>query len=115
NRADRDETENLDAELVERAGVDEPGRSAAGHLHERGAREQSARERPPDAGGTVHREGADGIVDPDPLEAEWDEDADDPGDDSDQGRRPRLDEARRRRDRDERAEGTVQRVRDVGL
>ena len=96
-RADRDEAERLDAELVERARVDEAAGAGREVLREQRHGEEAGRERAPDAGHAVHRDRADRVVDPDPLDEDDAEDGDEAGADADHDRRPRRDEARTRR------------------
>ena len=67
-RADRCQPERLDAELVETAAVEEatlPGRELLGELRHG---EEAERERAPHTRHAVRRDGADGIVDPYPLD-----------------------------------------------
>src|SRR5262249_45160295 len=63
-----DEAEGLDAELVERARVDEPAPAGREVLGERRHREQTGGERPPDAGQAVDGDRPDRVVDADPLD-----------------------------------------------
>src|SRR6476661_7438078 len=66
--ADGQEAERLDPELVERARVEKaapPGRKVR---RERRHREDAGREGSPDAGESVDGDGADRVVDPDPLD-----------------------------------------------
>ena len=105
---------SLHAELVERAGVDEPLGAGRRDLDELGCGEEAAGEGAPDAGHAVHGDRADGSSIPMRRRRRC------------RRRRsrrrphrrrlpPRHDEAGRRGDRDERREHAVQDLADVGL
>src|SRR6266576_3304071 len=66
--ADRDETQRLDAELVEGPRVDEPTLAGGEIRRQRRTREDPGRQGPPPARHSVYRHCADGIVDPDPFD-----------------------------------------------
>ena len=103
-RADGDQPERLDAELVEPAAVEQAALSRSRASRPAlGTVRNPSDERAPDAGHAVRRERADRVVDPDPLHEQRAEHDDHARDEADQDRRPRRDERARRGDRDERA------------
>src|SRR5207237_3052152 len=90
--ADRAEPERLHAELMERAGVDEPAAPGGEIRRERGNGEEARGERPPDAREAVYRHRTDRVVDSDALDERDRDDGDRGGDDADHDRGPGGDE-----------------------
>ena len=80
-----------------------------------GHREDPGRERPPHARHPVDGDGADRVVDPDPLDEQDAEHGDHAGDQPDDDRRPRRDEPGRRGHGDEGRDHAVEHHRQVGL
>ena len=113
--ADREQAECLDAELVEAAGVDEAAVAGGEFVRQRGDGEEAGGEGAPDAGHAVHGDGADRVVDLDPLDEDDAEDGDEAGADADHDRRPGRDEAGGGGDRDQGAQCAVEHHRDVGF
>ena len=107
--------EGLHAELVEAARVEETAGARSEVRCERRDREQAHCERPPHAGHSVHRDGANRIVDPDPLDPEHAHDRERRRNDADHDRGPRRHEARRGGDRHQRRDHPVQHHRHIRL